>query len=99
MIEFLKTLQPSALVAIVLGLILFIRGCIDILVFFFKDYWNERKGQIEKRDISLQANTSAIMKLQLQIEQLTDLLTIVPKLKADVDFAHEKIRDIQAARE
>ncbi len=99
MIEYIKSLPSGTLVALVLGLILVLRVGIDVLVFFFKDYWNERKGQIEKREIALQANTSAIMKLQLQIEQLTDLLTIVPKLKADVDFAHEKIRDIQATRE
>jgi hypothetical protein len=95
MVEFLHSLQPGYLIAIILGLIIVIRGAIDVSVFFFQDYWNARKVQAEKRDRALQANTTAIMKLELRMEQLTDLLTIVPKLKADVDSAHEHIRDLK----
>jgi hypothetical protein len=95
MVEFLKSLPPGYLVAIILAFTFVFKALGEAASFFFKDYWQDRKGQAEKRDSALSANTTAIIKLQVQIEQLTALLTIVPKIKADVDNAHEKIREIQ----
>jgi hypothetical protein len=95
MLELLKGLPPAYLSIIIVCLSFVIKMLLDAFMFFFKDYWRSRKEQLEKRDQALSDNTTAIMKLQFQIEQLSQLLTIVPKIKADVDFAHEKIRTIQ----
>lgn len=84
MIDFLKTIPIWALIVVIL-----------LMGYILNGYWDDRKRQLDKRDEALEANTLAIMKLQLQIEQLTNLLTIVPKLKADIDWAHDKIRDIE----
>ncbi len=95
MLEYLKTLPTGSLIAIILAMAFVFKALGEIIAFFFKDYWRERKGQLEKRDLALTANTQAIIKLEIQIEQLIDLLTIVPKLKVDIDSAHEKIRDLK----
>lgn len=95
MAEYLKTLTPASLIAIILVMAFVFKYIGEVGAFFFRDYWQDRKGQVEKRESALMANTAAIMKLQIQIEQLTDLLTIVPKLKADIDWAHDKIREIK----
>jgi len=83
-VDYLKTMPVGVLIAIILG-----------LGFILNGYWKDRKRGLDKRDKALEENTRAIIKLEIQIERLTDLLTIVPKLKADIDIAHEKIRDLQ----
>lgn len=97
MLEYLKTLPTGSLIAIILAMAFVFKYIGEAAAFFFKDYWQDRKGQAEKRETALAANTAAIIKLQIQIEQLTELLTIVPKLKADVDFAHQMIREIKSS--
>jgi len=93
--DFLKIIPIWALIALVVFLVFIIQGFIAIGSFFFKDYWNNSKEKLEKHEKALLENTMAIVKLQVQLERLTDLLILVPKLKEDISFAHEKIREIQ----
>lgn len=84
MAEYLKTIPAWALIAIIV-----------LMAYVLNGYWDDRKRVLEKRDELLAANTQAIMKLELQIEQLVDLIKIVPKLEADMDYAFSKIRDLE----
>lgn len=84
MAEYLKTIPAWGLIAIIL-----------VMAYILHGYWNDRKGELDRREEALKTNTEAIMKLQFQIEQLTDLLAIVPKMKVDIDWAFEKIRDLE----
>ena len=95
MVDYLKTLSPSALIALILAFAFVFKGAIDVLAWFLKDYWSDHKINAEKRDKALIDNTMAIVKLQVQIEGLIQALSIVPKLKDDIDRAHAKIRDLQ----
>lgn len=91
MVEYLKTLPSGTLIAIILAMAFVFKYVGEVVAFFFKDFWQKGKD----KDSALQANTQAIIKLEVRIELLTELLAIVPKLKADVDRAHDKIRDIE----
>lgn len=93
--ELLKLIPTWMLIAIVVVLAFMFQTLIEIMSWFFKDFWHNRKGQIEKHEKALLENTMAIVKLQVKIENLTDALILIPKMKADIDWAHEKLRSIQ----
>jgi hypothetical protein len=95
MLETLQKLPTTYLAGIIVLSIVLIKALSDTILWIFKEYWNESKENSERHSNALQANTMAIIKLQIQIEQLTELLTVVPKLREDVNYAHEKIREIQ----
>lgn len=94
MVDFLRTLPPAALIAIVIVFGYMLKTLQDGLGFILKEIWHGRQALETKRDLALSENTTAIIKLQVQIETLNGILTIVPKLKADIDNAHDKIRDM-----
>ncbi len=95
MTDFLRTLPSASLIAIIIALAFGFKLIGQALGWLISEAWSNRKVHMAKHDLALELNTSAIIKLQVQIEQLTELLTLVPKLKADVDYAHLKIRDLQ----
>ncbi len=84
MADYLKSMPTGVLIAIIL-----------LLSWVLHGYWNDRKRVKERNERALEANTRAIIQLQLQMEQLTNILIVVPKLKVDLDFAFEKIRDLE----
>ena len=93
--ELLKVIPTWMLISIIVVLAFMAQTLIEVIVWFFKDFWHNRKGQIEKHEKALLENTMAIVKLQVQLERLTDLLVIVPKLKDDISYAHQKIRELE----
>ncbi len=95
MLETLQKLPTMYLAGIIVISLALIKALSDGLLWVFKEYWANNKEDAQRHSNALQANTMAIIKLQVQIEQLTELLTIVPKLKADVDWAHLKLRELQ----
>ena len=56
-------------------------------------WFEDRKYKARRNDEALNKNTLAIVELQLQIKNLSNLLEIIPKLKSDIDAAHDKLRD------
>ena len=95
MIEILKTLPSPALIAIIIALAFMFKLVGQGIGFIFTELWANRKAQVERHDLALSANTMAIVKLQVQIEQLNEFLVVIPKLREDINFAHLKIRDLQ----
>lgn len=98
MIEFLRTLPPVSLIAIIIALAFVFKLAGGAISWVFNEYWSNRKALSDKHDLALYNNTMAIVKLQVQLESLTEILKIVPKLKADLDVAHEKIRGLEHPR-
>lgn len=84
MADYLKSMPQGVLIAIIL-----------LLAFVLNGYWKDRKKGLERHDKALEDNTKAILRLQIQLESITQVLTLVPKLKADIDFAHDKIRNLE----
>jgi len=95
MIEIIRELPPSALVILVVGLAFILKMIGTGIAWAFSEVWANRKAQMERHDIALSSNTMAIIKLQVQIEQLMELLGSIPKMKEDISYAHSKIREIQ----
>ena len=65
-------------------------------LWFFQQWWSDKRERNKTQDEALNKCTLAIVELQTQIKNLTEVLYIIPKLKEDIDAAHEKIRDGQA---
>jgi len=73
--------------------------------FFAKEVWDHIKGKqtkekevldkvIEKNTDAIAGLSIAIMELKLRIDHLSDKLAPVPKMSADINEAHNKIRDV-----
>lgn len=84
--ELIKSLPASVQVLIIM-----------VLGWFFKEYWEDRKDKKKTQDEALNKNTLAIVELQVQIKNLAEVLSILPKFKQDLDYAHEKIRDLNGS--
>ena len=69
---------------------------IMIGLWIFNQYWQDRKDKGKSQEDALSKNTLALIELQIQVKNLTEVLSILPKMRADIDAAHEKLRDGQA---
>jgi hypothetical protein len=94
MIEVIEKLDTPVLVVLLAGAGIALASLINVMGFFFRDWWNDRKSVNQNQTNALLANTMSIQKLEIQMERLNDLLSMLPKLRADVDMAHSKIRDL-----
>lgn len=90
----MKDLPPAVLLSLTLGMGMLLLALIKAVAWFFKQWWSERKERLDRQSQALMANTIAIVKLETQIERLNEFLHIIPRLKADIDLAHQKIRDL-----
>lgn len=53
-------------------------------------FFNSRKDQIK----ATQENTLAVTKLQVEMQNLKELISGIPKMKQDIDVAHERLRQL-----
>ena len=83
-----------ALITLILALGFILKTLLEAAIWFFKDWWTDRKEIKQRQSQALLENTMAIVELRIQVKQLNDFLMIIPKLKADVDLAHDKIRSM-----
>ncbi len=78
--------------------------------FLAKEVWDHIKGKqnkekevldkvIEKNTDAIAGLSIAIMELKLRIDHLSDKLAPVPKMSADINEAHNKIRDVSTRLE
>lgn len=63
-----------------------------VLGWLAKQWFEDRKYKERANDEALNKNTLAVVELQVQIKNLSSLLEIIPRLKTDIDSAHEKLR-------
>lgn len=94
MVEVLKDLPPSVLLALTLGLGMLFIALLKACGWVFEKWWLDRRSRQDSQAQALMANTIAIVKLETQIERLNEFLHLIPKLKADIDLAHHKIREL-----
>lgn len=67
------------------------------LGWFFTQWWNDKRQHSKDQDEALNKNTMALIELQIQIKNLTEIISILPRLRADLDVAHSKIRALEKA--
>lgn len=70
---------------------------------YIKEKRNKEKTSldtvIEKNTAAISQLNIAIVKLEMRIDHLSEKLTPIPKISADVNEAHIKIRNIQSKME
>lgn len=67
---------------------------------FWASYRDRNKSiasDLKANTLAIQTNTHALVKLEVQIENLAHATEILPKLKADVDILHERVRQLQGS--
>lgn len=93
-VEVLKDLPPSVLLALTLGLGMLFIALLKACGWVFEKWWGERKERQDKHDKALTENTLAIVKLQVQMERLNEFLHVIPEMQKDISALHKKIREI-----
>jgi len=94
MIELIKDLPYSVQLFIFIGCFYVLFIMFKAFGWIFREWWMSKKEKEIKLDKAITENTVAIIKLQTQIERLSDLLHLIPKMQADIHHAHKKIRDL-----
>lgn len=94
MVELLKDLPASVVIALSAALLTLLYAILKAAAWFFQEWWHDRKEIKKSQTDAILANTLALVKLETQVEQLTKLLQIIPKLERDISSAHVKIREI-----
>lgn len=67
-------------------------------VVLLREFISIFKDSYRKNNESLQQNTLAIVRLECGLKALSDKIDIIPKLKQDVDSAHDRIREIKSSQ-
>lgn len=62
-------------------------------IFFFQQYWKDRSYKQRVSDEALNRLVLSVNSLEVKVENLNKYLDILPRLKADIDAAHDKIRE------
>lgn len=94
MVELIKDMPASVQVALLVGCIMLLTALLKGAWWAFTEWYQESKVREQTLNKSILENTLAITRLQVEMEKLNELLMVIPKLKSDIDSAHEKLRDI-----
>lgn len=88
--DLLVKLEPSLLVVIVISLLW-------LLKFLFKDVWESKKKETEKRDFLLSQNTIALTELRVELKNLKELFLGIhakqDKIEKDINALHKSRRE------
>lgn len=94
MVELIKDLPASVVIAMLCGVLMLLLAIAKAGWWGFTQWWSDRKERDQGLINALQANTLAIQRLEIQVDHLNQFLHVVPKLQADVNLAHQRLRDI-----
>lgn len=95
MVELIKDLPASVVIAMLCGVLMLLMAIGKGLWWGFNEWYQNTKVREQTLNKSIIENTLAITRLQVEMEKLNELLISIPKLKLDIDLAHQKLRDIQ----
>lgn len=65
-----------------------------VVLLLLKELISSMNGSRKDNIKATQENTLALTKLQVEMQNLKELISMIPKMKQDIDVAHERIRQI-----
>ena len=66
-------------------------------VFLVKELWSLFKNSYKENTKALQETTLAITELKVELKHINEKLADMPKMKRDIDVAHELIRQLRGS--